>query len=442
MYLRVLRFLLLFVLAFQCGPVFAQQEANKVAESPSDELNAQLPKWLRFSGEFRARAEGFTGGGFQLNTDDAYLLTRIRLNMKVEPASWLRFVIQGQDAHVFGKNQNPAAPPYQDRMDLRVGYVEVGDAEKKNFGLRAGRQELAFGDERLIGNANWLNTARSFDGVRGTWKVAGVRVDAFATSVVKLHDGQFNEYIPGNIFYGLYASIGKLVPKATVEPYFLWRRQSGLATETATPGILSAGTFGIRWVGKLPAGFDYGLEMGRQSGSLGTDTVGAWAGHWLAGYTIPHARFTPHVVAEFNYASGDASGTDGQRGTFDQLYATAHDKYGLADQAGWKNIEHLRSGVEFKLNKKWSAQTKYTAWWLANTHDALYNAAGAVVAKRAAGNAGKFVGQEIDIQMSYNFNKMLGIAGGFGHIFPGTFLKNTTPGVAYNFPYATLTYSF
>ena len=70
----------------------------------SDNVNAELPKWLRLGGEYRARVEGFTGGGFKRNTEDAYLLSRLRINMYLLPTSWLRFGFQGQDAHVFWKN--------------------------------------------------------------------------------------------------------------------------------------------------------------------------------------------------------------------------------------------------------------------------------------------------------------------------------------------------
>ena len=34
------------------------------------------------------------------------------------------------------------------------------------------------------------------------------------------------------------------------------------------------------------------------------------------------------------------------RQTFDQLYPTGHDKLGLTDQVGWRNIHHLREGIE------------------------------------------------------------------------------------------------
>jgi hypothetical protein len=439
---RVLCLILLMTLVLGSVQLFGQQKADAASQSSPDQSSTVLPHWLQFSGELRSRLEGVTGGGFKPNADDLYMLTRVRLGMKIQPTPWLKFMVQGQDAHVFWKNQHPAAPPYQDTFDLRQGYVEIGDTEKMTFGFRAGRQELAYGDERLVGNSNWTNVARSFDGFRGTFRHDGVRLDVFAASVVKIIDLQFNKYVPGANIYGLYGGFEKLIPKSTVEPYFFWRRSSGVTTETGRPGILNFGTLGLRWVGKLPDGFDYATEMAKQMGSLGTDTVRAWAGHWVLGYTVPRARFTPRFFAEFNYATGDHNPTDGHRGTFDQLYATAHDKYGMADQVGWKNIEHLRGAVEFKLRANWQATVKHNAWWLADSHDALYNSSSNVVARVSSGAAGRYVGQEIDLQTSYTFPHKVQLGGGFGHIYPGTFLLHATPGISYNFPYAMVTYTF
>lgn len=425
----------------------AQQGLPSLKPAPgnkllSDGVNGDLPKWLRVGAEYRARVEGYTGGGFKPNSEDAYFLSRLRINMFLLPTSWLKFEFQGQDAHVFGKNQNPAVPPYQDSMDLRQAYVEFGDVEKKSLGIRAGRQELAFGDERLLGNANWLNTARSFDGLRGTIRHGGFRADLLAARVVKLQDGEFDWSTPGNNLYGIYGGIEQLVPGATVEPYFLWRRQSGRKTELGMPGVSNFGTVGMRWVGKLPANFDYGTEMDKQAGSLGTDMIRAWAGHWVLGKTLVNARFKPRVSVEYNYASGDRNPKDGTRGTFDQLYPTAHDKYGLADQVGWKNIRNARAGIELKLAKKCGWTGRYDAWWLADPHDALYSATSTVIASNTAGTAGRFVGQELDSVIAYTFSKYLQVGGGFGHIFPGTFLNKTTPGESYNFPYASTTLVF
>lgn len=430
------------LLIFAAVNIAAQQTPTSTNLLSSDELNNTLPHWLRFSGEYRARAEGFIGGGFKADNEDAYLLSRLRLNMFIAPESWLKFGFQAQDARVFWKNQNPAAPPYHDTMDLRLGYVEIGDVEKMTIGVRAGRQELAFGDERLVGNVNWVNTARSFDALRGTYRHDGYRVDLFAASVVNARDGEFDESANGNYLYGIYGGMTKLVPQATVEPYFFWRRSSGLTTEAGLPGISNFGTVGLRFVGKLPANWDYGVEMDRQAGSLGADSIGAWAGHWILGRTLPAAHFHPRIALEYNYASGDDNPTDGHRSTFDQLYPTGHDKYGMADQVGWKNIRNARASLELKPGKKWTAVGRYDAWWLADTHDALYNAASAVVARVAAGTAGRFVGQELDGAVAYNFSRQFQFGGGYGHIFPGTFLDNATPGKSYSYPYVSTTFVF
>src|SRR3954451_20953324 len=39
-------------------------------------INKELPSWLRFSGEYRARFEGFSGQSYQKGNDDLYLLNR------------------------------------------------------------------------------------------------------------------------------------------------------------------------------------------------------------------------------------------------------------------------------------------------------------------------------------------------------------------------------
>jgi hypothetical protein len=429
---------------FATPQLFAQTTSGSNPQNQllSEQFNSTLPKWLRLGGEYRARVEGFTGGGFKGNSDDTYLLSRLRLNMTLQPESWLKFGFQAQDARAFWKNQNPPAPPYQDVMNLRQGYVELGDIEKKTAGLRAGRQELAFGDERLVGNSNWTNTARSFDALRGTLRHDGYRLDLFASRVVKQQNGEFDWSTPGNNFYGAYGGMEKLVPQAVVEPYFLWRRQSGLKTELGALGTMNFGTVGVRMVGKLPSSWDYGLEMDRQAGSLGRDTIGAWAGHWVLGRTLSTPHLHPRIALEYNYASGDSNPKDGHRSTFDQLYATGHDKYGMDDQVGWKNVRNARVSFETKPAKKWSAVAKYDAWWLADPHDALYNAASAAVVRVPSGQAGRFVGQELDAALGYNFSRQFQFGGGFGHLFPGTFLKNATPGVAYNYPYAATTFVF
>lgn len=430
------------VLHWNAEQALSQQSQSGKISLVSEYVNAQLPKWLQIGGELRTRLEGFSGGGFRSDNDDLYLLTRVRLNLGIKPTSWLKFQFQGQDAQVFGKNTNPDGPPFEDTFDLRMAYLEVGDSEKRPIGLRIGRQELVFGEQRLIGHVSWLNTARTFDAVRATFRHKGYRLDAFAASVVNIREGEFNKRADGSNLHGLYGGIEKLVPQAVIEPYVLWRLAPRLRAELGNVGNLDHKTTGFRWAGKLPASLDYSVEMAHQRGSLGTDKIRTWAGHWLVGRSFKGLIYQPRFFAEYNYASGDKNPRDGVIGTFDQLYPTPHDKTGLADQIGWRNIHHFRSGVELKPKPKWIVSSSYHSFWLADRRDGLYGVNSTLIVRVADGSAGRFVGQEMDVQAVWNASKAMQIAGGYAYLFPGTFLKNATPGNSYGFPFISVNYLF
>lgn len=429
-----------------CVPASAQQPLAPAAPtSPAkppvfNRANDVMPSWLRVRGEFRERFEGFTGSGFVDGRDDAYWLSRFRFNATVTPSRVVAFQVQGQDARVADKEVGPTGAPFRSGFDLRMAFADIG-TPRSAVAARVGRQELAYGDQRLVGHLSWLNTARTFDAAKVTLRSKKVLVDLFAASVVRILPGEFDKSGAGNRFAGAYATTTTLVPKSSVEPFVFWRADRSIKNESGVTANLHAATVGVRWVGQLPKRLDYNSEMAVQTGSLGSDSVGAWAGHWQLreSYAGPHAV---RISAELNLASGDANPADGKRGTFDQLYPTPHDKYGLADQVGWRNIRHVRSGIEFTPTKKWQLGANYHSWWLMDSHDALYTAGGAAIAKIAAGASTRHVGQELDAQVSRPITPQLMLTGGIAHIFPGGFLKQTTPGASYTAPYLMATYIF
>ena len=441
--MRTLGAFVLSTMAVPCLTVsaFAQTTKSPATKtfSPSEEVNHVLPSWIKFGGEYRARFEGYTGGSFKADTTDSYMLSRLKLNLTIKPTSWLTFFGEGYDARAIAKS--PALPPFQNTWDIRQAYVELGGSEKQMFGLRAGRQEINFGEQRLIGGLNWANGARTFDAVRGSYHMKGFRADVFTASVVNQTDGTWDHHLQGNNLSGVYTVFDKLVANATIEPYLLWRTQPRVKNEVGVLANVNEKITGVRWVGKLPQGFDYGAEVVDEAGYLGTDQIRAWATHFVIGRTTK-MLWTPRVFAEFNFASGDKNSKDGIRGTFDQLYPTGHDKYGLSDQVGWRNMKDFRTGLETKPRKNLTASVVYNDLYLASRFDAMYNAGGAALFRSAAGTAGTHIGQELDVIAMWTIAKPLQAGGGFGHLFPGDFLKNVTPGKAYNFPYVMFTYKF
>lgn len=419
---------------------FAQAGASaKSVETAAPPANP--PGRVSVGGQLRARAEAYENGGFKPDNSDQYVLTRVLLNARVRPTNATSLFVEGMDARGPWKNKAPAGPPFRDHADLRQLYLQLG-ADKGATMLRAGRLELDFGDGRLIGSLPWANTARTFDGARGMVTRSSYRVDVFATSVVRVQQDKFDRNIPGNNFYGVYGSVTKFAPKAAVEPFVLWRRQSRLTSEAGAVGTMNFGTFGFRIAGKLLSNFDYDTQMALQHGSLGDEQIRAWAGHWLLGYTLASIGRTPRLFAEYNQATGDENPTDNKKGTFDQLYPTGHDKYGLTDLVGWENMRHVRAGLGVPLTKGWSATTRYSHYWLDDAHDALYNGGGAPLARSPTGVAGTNVGSEFDIIAAGKLRPTLGFSAGLGYFVPGEFLKNTTPGKPYTYPYMMLTYDF
>src|SRR5207248_1522839 len=97
------------------------------------------------------------------------------------------------------------------------------------------RQELVYGDERLIGNFDWNNFSRTFDAVKLRFQDTNRAfwVDAFAAHVVTIegsgpsaNDGwRFNESNWEDTFAGVYGSTTG-VPNQTTDLYFLYRNKA------------------------------------------------------------------------------------------------------------------------------------------------------------------------------------------------------------------------
>ena len=418
--------------------------AQIVAPGPKppfpNRLNSVLPSWLRTRGEFRERMEGFDGANFVSTRDDLYWLTRVRFGATVTASKSLSFQAQVHDARVGKKTVGTTGSPFKAAFDLRMGFADVG-APSSPVVIRAGRQELVYGDQRLVGHLGWTNAARTFDGVKVTVRGKAASLDVFGASVVRILDDEFDKSGAGNRFAGAYLTMPKLVKSGSLEPYFFWRRDTNLPGEFLGVGDLQESTAGVRFAGKLPLALDYNIEMAVQRGSLGSDDVDAWAGHWQLRESLSGPGAVK-LIGEFNYASGDKDPTDGVRGTFDQLYPTGHDKYGLADQIGWKNIQHVRAGFEVTPFKATPVTTSYHSWWLAEERDGIYTAGGAPLARVIGGAASRHVGQEIDVQVSRVLIPQLQVSGGYAHIFTGAFLEQATPGASYSYPYVQVTYVF
>ena len=191
----------------------------------------------------------------------------------------------------------------------------------------------------------------------------------------------------------------------------------------------------------IPAAFDYDIEFDGQTGSLGASSIAAWAGYAGVGKQFRKIAASPRVFVEGNYASGTKNPAGREWNTFDQLYPSNHDKLGFADLVGRRNVQQFRVGVEEEPTKRWKLKEAFEGYWLPTSHDNLYASSGAVAVPAHPG-ASRHVGNEVDLVAEYQLNAGLSFGFGYARLFAGQFLKTTTSGHDYGYPYAYFEYNF
>jgi len=81
---------------------------------------------------------------------------------------WARFFGQLKSNLESGRTGGPR-PTDRDELDVHQGFVDLAPPPDPQYGLtlRTGRQELAYGSQRIISVREGPNVRQSFDAVRG-----------------------------------------------------------------------------------------------------------------------------------------------------------------------------------------------------------------------------------------------------------------------------------
>ncbi len=395
----------------------------------------------------------------------AYWLSRLRLHVGYT-ATWWSAYVEGRSSLASGDQRwayanAPAVPgtaaregngPESDSIDLHQAYVTIGNPKEFPVSLKAGRQELSYGEERLVGAFGWNNIGRVFDAVKLRWQSEWLSADLFASHVVIPQDERFNTDNQHDYFSGVYVTTGK-VPKHAFEMYFLARNADPqAAAEAPSPqfpqpsarDIYTAGGRLKSQPGKF-AGFDYTLEgayqfgdyrdprlvVGGNSPRLDQDAFMVCA---QAGYTFTGWWGAPRLGAEFDYGSGDANATDGKHGTFENLFPTNHKFFGMMDLVSLQNIQDAGVNLTLKPTPRVSMAFMGNAFWLADTRDNFYTVAGGARGGLAATpqngfgiNPGydRFLGTEFSAVAGVSVSRGLQLEAGYGHFFAGHYISQT-----------------
>jgi hypothetical protein len=277
-------------------------------------LGAQQAPALDFGAQVRPRMEARTP---VQGSRDIFTSMRVRASLAARLEGGVRVFIQLQDVRLFGEETNTLADYRADAFDLHQGYLELAAFPVLGGAFRVGRQEMVFGEQRLVGAVDWAQQGRSLDGARYTSPdLGGVTVDLIA---VKLQESSSPNHPFDGEFFGSWANLG-LGSAGTLDAWGLYLTDSRPAgTDEVTVGGLwraAMGPLDVRLEGSVQTGKRAGVDVSAYM-------LGARAG----GRLHPSATLT----LWYDYLSGNKDPLDDDLGVFNTLFATNHLYYGLAD---------------------------------------------------------------------------------------------------------------
>jgi hypothetical protein len=327
-------------------------------------LNERDGMYLTVGGQLRDRYEYFQNSTFGSGVQDhnGYNLLRAMVNTDLHLGPSMRVFVQGISATVQDRNGG-ARPSDLDQINLHQAFAEISIpfGRDDSFSVRAGRQVMTFGAQRLIGVSDWTNVRRTFDGVRGTLNTPGNTLDVFYARPVRVLPYDFDDDIPANFITGIYDTLevpGAWAKKAKtkLDMYAFYVERQSIAFNQASAGEKRY-TLGTRLSGS-PKPFDFDFEADYQLGRfMGKDTQ-AFSIAAVGGYTLANAPFSPRVFLGSDIASGGRNGSPGD--TFDQLFPSGHDQFGIIDAIGRQNIIDVHPGFTLTLLKNKPAAEQLT----------------------------------------------------------------------------------
>jgi hypothetical protein len=401
--------------------------------APATYLDEKLPKWIDVQAEERFRYEAYENNSFKTKVDDSYLLNRFRFQVDLHTPSWLRVTAQVQDARS-GFQNPPTGPPSTVRWDLKLAYAEIGAPENHWFSLRVGRQMINF-NNTIMANSEWRNQGRSYDAAVLNLNAKREHLGIFAASVVVPQAYGVSPHKEGNNIYGAYGRIDDFLGvHSNLEPFFLWRVQPAAVVEPAkskATGKQDEKAFGVRFKAQAHTVFDYSGEVILETGTVGPQPIRAMAVQAGAAYQFLDGLAKPRVFAQYDYATGNSNPAQNKsHTTFDTIYPTTHDRFGISDLFGWQNIEVVRAGTTIEPHRRLTFTVQGLDFWAADALDSIYNISGSAIVNNKTDH-GRHVGAEFDTYSWYELNKHFSVGGGIAYFGGGQFLTNVTTSHSY-----------
>jgi hypothetical protein len=184
-------------------------------------------------------------------------------------------------------------------------------------------------------------------------------------------------------------------------------------------------TLGGRYSGDFHH-FLWDFEGMYQFGSWSNQIDSAGAVTTGLGYQFANLPMNPQFWVYNDWASGNPDpGVGRVHRTFDQLFPWGHTYFGYLDLVGRQNIDDVSVQFGFYPTKWIQTTVQNHVFHLDSPRDALYNASGTVIRSDPTGQAGTYVGDEIDFTTNFHLSLHHDIFLFYSKLFAGSFIHRS-----------------
>jgi hypothetical protein len=396
------------------------------------------PGVIELGARLRARYEWFDHFNlktFGTNRSDQVLGEKVWLDLGYRMGSNATAFIRLQDAHFWLSDYEAddfttaalPACPHQNPFDIREAYLDVRRLAESPVGIKAGRQTIVYGDQRIWAPGDWSNSGKfTWDAVKVMWQSPVANVDGLYARRVIPDPDEFDRDHYDFDAWGLYATVRQF-PFDLDLFYVLKIDDHGTTIGELGTNNLALNALGARLNWKPAKGTEVGGLLVYEYGDWGADDLEAFGGAVSAGYTAS-CSCKPGAKVSYAYASGDRNPKDGKHETFDMLFGSVSQYYGLMNLVSWMNLHDYQLDLMARAGWLDKVLLSYHYFQLAEARDGWYYCTEKTVQRDKTGASGTDLGQEIDLVLSKAMGRNLAVDMGVGHFFAGEFAERVGSG--------------
>jgi hypothetical protein len=385
-------------------------------------INQKAPAFISIGGEtrlqyFYSKNEEWGDAG---NPDHGYLLNRTLLHANLQAGKQFRTFVQLQSSTTIGRKS--PGPVESNALEFHQAFMEWKWTTKKQSTLtvRAGRQELQYGSQRLISVREGPNNRQSFDLAKIIFHTHNTQADLLYGHYVMAKKGWFNDVVNRqNSIWGIYVAQKKIPVIENADLYYLglWKERARFDNASGEEYRHSVGARIWRNTGN----WIYDLEALVQFGTIGTQKIQAWTASINTSYTFQQTIFSPEIGVKTELISGDQRRGDQVLQTFNPLYPKGA-YFGLAALIGPANLIDIHPSITLSLSNQWEMAIDHDLFWRYSKQDGLYGVNGTLIYS-GTGTTEKFIGGQTTLSMTGKFSEYLNLRAELTWFEAGNYLK-------------------